>query len=107
VVTAKKDDGTVTIDTDPMKINKYHRYANTTGLNEQEKDEFNQILDQIYTKENDVERLNDIQAEIDRLKQDPKSKNVVQYLRNQQAVLVRQAGKLPATYNWDEMQLKR
>ncbi len=107
VVTAKKDDGSVVVDTDPMKLNQYHRYANTTGLNEQEKADFNGILDQIYSKENDVERINDIQSEIDRLKQDPHSKNVVQYLRNQQAVLVRQAGKLPTTYNWDEMQLKR
>lgn len=107
VITAKKEDGSVTVDTDPLKINEFHRYANTTGLNDQEKTDFNKILDQIYTKENDVDRINDIQSEIDRLKQDPRSKNVVQYLRNQQAVLVRQAGKLPTKYNWDEAQLKK
>ena len=102
VVTEKKDDGNVVIDTDPMKINQFHRYANTTGLSEPEKQEFNKILDQIYTKENDVERINDIQTEIDRLKQDPHSKNIVQYLRNQQSVLIRGSRALPGKYQTDE-----
>jgi hypothetical protein len=107
VVVEKKDDGTVLIDTEPLKVNKYHRYTNTTGLTEMEKEEFNSILDQIYAKENDLDRLNDLQTEIDRLKQDPKSKNIVQYLRNQQSFLIRQAKQLPQTYSWDEAQLKR
>lgn len=107
VVTEKRDDGTVVVDTDPLRINAFHRYTNTTGLSEQEKTDFNAILDQIYQKENDVDRLNDIQSEIDRLKLDPHSKNIVQYLRNQQAVLVRSAGKLPKQYQWDESSLKR
>ena len=107
VVVEKKDDGNVVIDTDPMTINKYHRYTNTTGLSETEKADFNSILDQIYTKDNDVERINDIQTEIDRLKTDPTSKNIVQYLRNQQAHLIRTARQLPQTYQWDEAMLKR
>lgn len=107
VVTEKKEDGTVVVDTEPMKVNKFHRYTNTTGLTEMEKEEFNQILDQIYAKENGLERLNDLQTEIDRLKQDPKSKNIVQYLRNQQSFLIRQERQLPQTYSWDEAQLKR
>ncbi|MFK7826267.1 MAG: hypothetical protein AB8G05_19110 [Oligoflexales bacterium] len=106
VVTQKKDDGSVVIDTEPMTINKFHRYSNTTGLTEKEKTRFNSILDEIYQKEDDVEKLNDIQKEIDVLKVDPLNKNIVQYLRNQQAVLIRQAKKLPRTYNWDEAQLK-
>ncbi len=107
VVTEKKEDGTVVVDTEPMKVNKFHRYTNTTGLSEMEKEEFNTILDQIYAKENGLERLNDLQTEIDRLKQDPKSKNIVQYLRNQQSFLIRQERQLPQTYSWDEAQLKR
>ncbi len=107
VIVEKKEDGNVVIDTEPMKVNKYHRYTNTTGLNEQEKETFNGILDQIYAKENDLERLNELQTEIDRLKQDPQQKNIVQYLRNQQSFLIRQARKLPQTYQWDEAQLKR
>ena len=106
VVTEKKQDGTVTVDTEPMTINKYHRYTNTTGLNEEEKNQFNKILDEIYTKENDVERINDIQNEIDQLKQDPEKRNIVQYLRNQQAHLIRQTQSLPRTYQWDEATLK-
>jgi len=107
VVVTKKDDGNVVIDTDPMQVNKYHRYTNTTGLTESEKNEFNNILDQIYAKEDPTERINDIQNEIDRLRTDPKSRNVVQYLRNQQSYLIRQTKALPQTYQWDEAQLKR
>ena len=51
VVTAKKDDGTIEVDTDPMALNKYHRYMNTTGINESDKIPFNEILDQIYSSE--------------------------------------------------------
>ena len=40
VVIEKKEDGTVLIDTEPMVVNKYHRYANTTGLTEEEKGRF-------------------------------------------------------------------
>lgn len=107
VVVEKKDDGNVVIETDPIKINKFHRYSNTTGLNEMEKEKFNGILDQIYQKDDEVGRINDIQTEIDRLKMDPQSKNIVQYLRNQQAHLIRQTRKLPTNYQWDEMNLKK
>ncbi len=107
VVTAKNEDGTVSVSTQPLDVNKFHRYANTTGLAELEKAKFNEILDQIYTNPNDVERINGIQQEIDRLKTDPNSNNVVQYLRNQQAVLIREARALPTTYRWDETQLKK
>ena len=106
VVVEKKEDGTVIVDTEPLSIHKFHRYSNTTGLSEDEKKVFNQILDHIYAKEDDVEKLNDIQKEIDSLKSAPENKNIVQYLRNQQAMLVREAKKLPRFYNADEMQLK-
>ncbi len=106
VVIGKKEDGTVEVDTEPMTINKFHKYSNTTGLTESEKSIFNQILDQIYLKEDDVEKINDIQIELDKLKQDPRNRNIVQYLRNQQAHLIRQAKQLPRTYNWDEIKLR-
>jgi hypothetical protein len=107
VVIEKREDGNVVIDTEPMQVNKYHRYTNTTGLTEMEKGQFNTILDQIYAKTNDLDRINDIQTEIDKLKMDPKSKNIVQYLRNQQAHLIRSARKLPQTYQADEATLKK
>ena len=108
VVIEKKKDGTVTIDTDPMSINKYHRYINTTGLKETEKTLFNDILDEIYKETgDDVSRIEDIQTTIDKLKKDPDKKNVVQYLRNQQAVLIRKAQQLPRTYRWDEGSLPK
>lgn len=101
VVVEKKEDGTVVIDTEPMTVNKYHRYTNTTGLNEQEKTTFNTILDDIYRKEDDVEKINDIQLSIDKLKVDPNNQKIVQYLRNQQAHLIRKAKQLPRMYNSD------
>jgi FtsZ-binding cell division protein ZapB len=106
VVTEKKADGTVVIDTEPLTINKFHRYANTTGLDEQEKMTFNAILDDIYKKENDVEKINDIQMSIDKLKVEPQNQKIVQYLRNQQAHLIRKAKQLPRMYNTDTSNLR-
>lgn len=106
VIVEKKSDGSVVVDTEPLVIHKYHRYANTTGLTENEKKKFNDILDKIYQKSSDVDKINAIQKEIDKLKVDPLNKNIVQYLRNQQAHLVRKAKELPQTYNWDEAQLR-
>lgn len=107
VIVEKKPDGNVVVDTEPMMINKYHRYTNTTGLTLEEKEKFNAMLDQIYQKKDETERINDIQIEIDRLKVDPQSKNIVQYLRNQQAYLVRQTRQLPTSYQRDEASLKK
>lgn len=106
VITEKKDDGTVVIDTEPMSVNKYHRFTNTTGLTLREKEMFNSLLDEIYKKSDDVEKVNDIQIEIDRLQVEPKNHRVVQYLRNQQAHLVRKAKQLPRNFTWDESKLR-
>ena len=38
---------------------------------------------------------------------DPKSRNIVQDLRNQQSFLIRDARKLPQVYQTDEMTLKK
>ena len=105
VIVEKKDDGTVKIDTEPMTVNKYHRFTNTTGLSLREKEVFNDILNEIYKKEDDVEKINDIQLSVDKLQVDPKNHKVVQYLRNQQAHLIRKAKKLPRTYQYDEAKL--
>lgn len=107
VVIERKENGHVVVDTEPLSVNKYHRYTNTTGLSENEKNEFNSILDQIYAKEATTDRINDIQKEIDRLKVDPKTRNIVQYLRNQQAYLARETKELPQRYEWDEAQIRR
>ena len=107
VVVERKENGNIVIDTEPLSVSKYHRYTNTTGLSEADKNEFNSILDQIYAKEDSTDRINDIQKEIDRLKIDPKTRNIVQYLRNQQAFLVRETKSLPQQYEWDEAQIRR
>ncbi len=106
IVSEKRPDGTVVVDTEPMSLSKYHRYLNTTGLSEDEKNQFNGILDQIYQKTNDIERINDIQNEIDKLRMNPTNQNVVRYLRNQQAFLIREARGLPRTYQTDEKFVK-
>ena len=76
------------------------------GLTEDEKNKFNGILDQIYQKTNEVERINHIQLEIDQLRTMPANQNVVRYLRNQQAFLIREARDLPRTYQTDERFVK-
>ena len=106
VVTEKRPDGTVTVDTEPLTVSQYHRYTNTSGLTQAEKQKFNGILDEIYMKEDDVEKINDIQVSIDGLKVDPANSKIVQYLRNMQAHLIRSAKTLPRSYNFDEAKLK-
>jgi hypothetical protein len=106
VVVEKRADGSVVVDTEPMSVSQYHKYTNTTGLSEDEKNQFNSILDQIYQKTNDIERINDIQNEIDKLRMNPSSQNVVRYLRNQQAFLIREARGLPRMYQTDEKFVK-
>lgn len=106
VVVAKQENGTIQIDTEPLTINKFHRYTNTTGLSEEEKNKFNGILDQIYQNGDDVEKINQLQSTIDSLKIDPVNVKVVQYLRNQQAYLIRQAKQLPRYYNMDENKVR-
>ena len=106
IVIEKRPDGTVVVDTEPMAVSQFHRYLNTTGLSEDEKNQFNGILDQIYQKTNDIERINDIQNEIDKLRMNPTNQNVVRYLRNQQAFLIREARGLPRTYQTDEKFVK-
>ena len=106
VVIEKHPDGTVVVDTEPLSVSKFHRYANTTGLSEEEKNQFNGILDQIYQKTNDIERINDIQNEVDKLRMNPNNQNVVRYLRNQQAFLIREARGLPRMYQTDETKVK-
>lgn len=106
VVIGKNDDGTVEIDTEPMTVNKFHRFTNTTGLTLEEKEKFNDILDEIYKTDDDVKKINDIQINIDQLQVDPKNHKVVQYLRNQQAHLIRAAKRLPRHFQWDESKLR-
>ena len=105
VIVEKKEDGSVKIDTEPMTIHKYHRYSNTSGLTLEEKNTYNEILDKVYAKTSGMDRLNDIQTAIDEMKKDPGNINIVQYLRNQQAILIRQNRKLPREYVWDANQL--
>lgn len=106
IIAKKNGDGTVEVDTDPMAISKFHRYANTTGLDEKEKVKFNSILDGVYQKESDVEKIDDIQNAIDKLKVDPGNKNIVQYLRNQQTHLIRASKALPRTYTAGEESIR-
>lgn len=106
VVTERKEDGSVVIDTDPMAINKYHRYSNTTGLSEKEKLKFNHILDEIYTNDDDVKKIELMQQSIDDLKVDPANTNIVQYLRNQQSHLIRKTQSLPRMYRADSTTLR-
>ncbi len=99
VVVQKNMDGSVVVDTEPLTVSQYHRYTNTTGLSEAEKNQFNEILDQIYQKTNDIERINDIQSEIDKLRSAPGSQNIVKYLRNQQAFLIRETKGAPRSFS--------
>lgn len=98
VVTEKKDNGDVVVDTDPAMIEKYHRYAVVTGLTPENKEKFNEIMDEVMKMKNNDERLNSLQTRIDELKNDPINKKVVGALHNEQAVLIRMSRELPKVY---------
>ena len=91
VVVQKNGDGSIVIDTEPMTVREYHRYTNTSGLTEDEKDEFNCILDQIYARPDHAERIQGIEEEISRIGDNQANRNIIRYLRNQQAYLLRTA----------------
>ena len=107
VVVKKNNDGTVIIDTEPVEIHKYHRYLDTTGLSKSDKNKLNSILDEIYKNDDDMEKLNDLQKEMDLLKKDPENVHIVKYLENQQSVLIRKAKDLPRTYIQDESKITK
>ena len=45
----------------------------------------NQILDEIYKSEDGIKILEDLQKKIDELQMQPENKNIISYLKNQQA----------------------
>jgi hypothetical protein len=101
VVVEKNDDGTVTIDTDAETVGSFHRHANTTGLIPEDKERFNDIMDEIMDTSENSERLNNLQAKIDELRTDPEAKKLMQALKNEQSSLIRMARELPRVFTYD------
>lgn len=106
VVTEKLKDGRVKVDTDPLKVNEFHRHTNTTGLSETEKNKFNEILDEIYSKTDPVKHIDEINDEIYELSKDPKNRNIIRYLKNQQMSIIREVEILPQSYKTLETDVK-
>lgn len=98
VIIEKKEDGTVIIDTDKDMIKKYHRHSITTGLTPDEKDKFNSIMDDVMSIDDNKERITELQNKIDALKANPEEKKVADFLRNEQAQLIRWSRELPKVY---------
>jgi hypothetical protein len=105
IVIEKKDDGTVVINTDPKEIERYHKYANTSGLTPQEKVRFNSIMDEVMEANDDAERINRLQEKIDMVRHEPDGKRVFETLVNQQSTLIRFAKALPKVYSYDSQQI--
>lgn len=106
VVIEKKEDGNVVIDTDAEAIKKYHRHSNTNGLSPEDKDRFNQIMDDVMKLEDNGARLNELQVAIDNIRNDPAAKKVVDSLRNEQSQLIRLSRELPRVYNYSTKDLR-
>lgn len=106
VVKEKKPDGTIIIDTDKTAIKKYHRHSITTGLTPQEKDAFNNIMDEVMKLPDNRNRILTLQQRIDKMRTEPKSKKVSDFLRNEQAQLIRWAKELPRVYDTQPEKLR-
>ena len=98
IVAEKKEDGTIIIDTDKDMIKKYHRHSITTGLTVDEKDMFNSIMDDVMGMSDNTQRILVLQDKIDNLRKDPVNKKVSDFLRNEQAQLIRWSRELPKVY---------
>ncbi|MEN9809872.1 MAG: hypothetical protein RLZZ488_1439 [Pseudomonadota bacterium] len=105
IVVDKKEDGTVVIDTDPRQVEKYHKYANTSGLTPEEKVRFNAIMDEVMDAGDDAERINRLQEKIDLVRTEPNGKRVFDTLVNQQSTLIRFAKDLPRVYSYDSSKI--
>ncbi|MEY3900870.1 MAG: hypothetical protein RL189_176 [Pseudomonadota bacterium] len=105
IVVDKKEDGTVVIDTDPRQVEKYHKYANTSGLTLEEKVRFNAIMDEVMEASDDAERINRLQEKIDIVRTEPNGKRVFDTLVNQQSTLIRFAKDLPRVYSYDSSKI--
>lgn len=101
IVVDKKEDGTVVVDTDPSKIEKFHRYTNTSGLTPAEKERFNSIMDEVMETKDDAERINKLQDKIDMVRAEPGAKKIFDTLINQQSLLIRFSKELPRVYSAD------
>ncbi len=99
IVAEKKEDGTVVIDTNKDSIKQYHRHSITTGLTPKEKEMFNDIMDDVMSMGENSERITELQKRIDSLKSNPQNKKVSDFLRNEQAQLIRWSKDLPRIYN--------
>lgn len=106
VVTEKREDGTLVIDTNKEAIDKYHRHSNTNGLSLEEKEKFNAVMDDVMKIEQNGDRLNHLQHSIDALKKAPENKKLVDSLRNEQSQLIRISRELPRVYDFDERELR-
>lgn len=99
IVAEKKDDGTIVIDTNKDSIKQYHRHSITTGLTPSEKEIFNDIMDDVMSMGENSERIIELEKRIDSLKSTPKNKKVSDFLRTEQAQLIRWSKDLPRIYN--------
>lgn len=99
VVAEKREDGTIVIDTNKDSIKQYHRHSITTGLTPKEKEMFNDIMDDVMSMGDNSERISELQKRIDSLKSNPQNKKVSDFLRNEQAQLIRWSKDLPRIYN--------
>ena len=106
VIIEKKDNGMVVIDTNKEEIDKYHRHTNTSGLSPDEKKKFNEIMDKTMEAQSNGERINQLQVTIDNLKLNVEDKKVVEYLRNEQAQLIRLSRELPRIYTYESGRIR-
>ncbi len=98
VVAEKKEDGTIIVDTDKQMIKKFHRHSITTGLTPEEKDKFNNIMDEVMDLKDNTQRILTLQDRIDKMRTNPMEKKVSDFLRNEQAQLIRWSRELPKVY---------
>lgn len=105
VIVEKKENGQVRIDTSQETIEQYHKYGDTSGLSQEDKIKFNEVMKDVTSIEDHKERLEVLQQKIDDLSDDLKNKDILRKLSIRQRDLIRQLRTLPRFYEFDSKHL--
>ena len=99
-----ENSGGLVVDTDAQAVSEEHRHGYINGLEPEERNAFNAILDQVRETQDPLTRIDILQARISELSQDqaPQSRKMARYLTSEMAHLMHMSGIRPRHFTLDE-----
>jgi hypothetical protein len=90
------------IEREGPRFEKARTYGYINGLNPQERQEFEGIIDAMREKPKAIERVEWLQGQIDTMKIDPRRQVLTRYLEGELAHIMNSEGIYPRTYSVEE-----